>query len=250
MIILKATDVVKRFSGNTVLNGCSLELDEGKIYQLIGPNGSGKTTLINTIAGMYKPDKGKIMFKDVDITKMDPYHTFMTGLVRTWQIPQPFIELTTRENMMVAKNGKGESFGTVMLPTKWSDEEFTNDMSSTDVLKMINLIKKEGIQSKGLSGGQQKLLELGRAIMTNVKLILMDEPIAGVNPTLAHEIFDQITNMCRKENITFLIVEHRLDISLQYTDHVFAMNNGTIIAEGDSEEILKHPKVIESYIGK
>ena len=250
MIILKVKDIVKRFGGNTVLNDCSLELDEGKIYQLIGPNGSGKTTLINTIAGMYKPNKGKVMFKDIDITNMDPYHTFMAGLVRTWQIPQPFIELTTRENMMVAKSGKGESFGTVMLPTKWSGEEFTNDISSTDVLKMINLIKKDGIQSKGLSGGQQKLLELGRAIMTNVKLILMDEPIAGVNPTLAHEIFDQITNMCRKENITFLIVEHRLDISLQYTDHVFAMNNGTIIAEGDSEEILKHPKVIESYIGK
>ncbi len=250
MIILRVQDVVKRFGGNTVLKGCSLELEEGKIYQLIGPNGSGKTTLINTIAGMYKPNSGKIMFKDTDITNTDPYKTFMAGLVRTWQIPQPFIELTTRENMMVSKNAKGESFGTVMLPTRWSGEESSNNISSTNVLTMINLIKKQGIQSKGLSGGQQKLLELGRAIMTNVKLILMDEPIAGVNPTLAHEIFEQIADMCSKENITFLIVEHRLDISLQYTHHVFAMDGGTIIAEGDSEAILKDPKVIESYIGK
>ncbi len=114
---------------------------------------------------------------------------------------------------------------------------------------MVNLVQQKDIQSQNLSGGQLKLLELGRTMMSGAKMILMDEPIAGVNPTLAHDIFEKIHKICAKQKITFLIVEHRLDIALQYADHVFAMDKGKIIAEGNSNDIIKHPKVIESYLG-
>jgi branched-chain amino acid transport system ATP-binding protein len=119
-----------------------------------------------------------------------------------------------------------------------------------EVMDMVNLLEKKDTLSQNLSGGQQKLLELGRAMMSGASMILMDEPIAGVNPTLAHEIFEKISNLCKKQKITFLIVEHRLDIALQYADHVFAMNQGQIIAQGNSDDVIKHPKVMESYLGE
>jgi branched-chain amino acid transport system ATP-binding protein len=116
-------------------------------------------------------------------------------------------------------------------------------------MEMVSLVEQKDISSQNLSGGQQKLLELGRAMMSGASMILMDEPIAGVNPTLAHVIFAKISDLCKKQKITFLIVEHRLDIALQYAGHVFAMDKGKIIAEGSSEDIIKHPKVVESYLG-
>ena len=117
-------------------------------------------------------------------------------------------------------------------------------------MDMVNLTEQKQTASKNLSGGQQKLLELGRAMMSGASMILMDEPIAGVNPTLAHQIFEKISNICKKQKITFLIVEHRLDIALQYADYVFAMNQGKIIVQGSSDEVIKHPKVVESYMGE
>lgn len=234
-----------------VLDGIDMDIEAGRIYQLIGPNGSGKTTLINVISGLLKADEGKIIFDGKDITQMGLFETFSAGMVRTWQIPQPFKSLTTLENFLVSSpENSGEGFLKSILKSRWKkdEEKITDDASG--VMETVSLAEKQHILSQNLSGGQQKLLELGRSMMSDAKLILMDEPIAGVNPTLAHEIFKKIEKICEEQKITFLIIEHRLDIAFQYTEHVFVLNRGEIIVEGTPDEIIRHPKVIESYLGE
>jgi branched-chain amino acid transport system ATP-binding protein len=251
MSILSISGITKHFDGLTVLDGIDMEIEQGKLYQLIGPNGSGKTTLINVVSGLLKPDNGKIIFDGNDITQKGLFDTYNTGLVRTWQIPQPFNTLTTMENFLISSSGNsGESFLNAPLKSKWKNDEKRIADKAMEIMEMVSLVEKKDTISRNLSGGQQKLLELGRAMMSDASMILMDEPIAGVNPTLAHEIFDKISNLCKKQKITFLIVEHRLDIALQYADHVFAMNRGKIIAQGSSDDVIKHPKVMESYLGE
>ena len=251
MSILSVSGVKKSFGGFTVLDGIDMKINEGRVYQLIGSNGSGKTTLINVISGLINPDAGKVIFDSKDITRKGLYETFKAGLVRTWQIPQAFKSLTTMENFLVAsERNSGESFFTAPLKQKWKKDEEDITEQAIRVMETVNLLEKKDILSQNLSGGQQKLLELGRAMMTDAKMILMDEPIAGVNPTLAHDIFKKIGDICKKQKITFLIVEHRLDISLQYVDHVFMTSNGKMIVEGKPEDVVKHPKVIESYMGE
>lgn len=251
MSILSISGITKNFGGLTVLDGIDMEIEQGKLYQLIGPNGSGKTTLINVVSGLLKPDDGKIIFDGTDITQKGLFDTYKTGLVRTWQIPQPFNTLTTMENFLISSSGNaGESFLIAPLKSKWKNDEKRIADKAMEIMEMVSLVEKKDTTSQNLSGGQQKLLELGRAMMSDASMILMDEPIAGVNPTLAHEIFDKISGLCKKQKITFLIVEHRLDISLQYADHVFAMNRGKIIAQGSSDDVIKHPKVMESYLGE
>lgn len=251
MAILSISGITKSFGGHTVLDGVDMEIQQGKIYQMIGPNGCGKTTLINVISGLLKPDSGKIIFDGADITNEGLYETYKKGLVRTWQIPQPFTSLTTMENFMIsASRNRGESFLYAPLKSKWESDEKKISDDVMEIMEMVNLLEKKDTPSKNLSGGQQKLLELGRAIMSEAKIILMDEPIAGVNPTLAKEIFGKIVNICKKNNITFLIIEHRLDIALQYVEHVFAMDGGQIITQGSPQEVIKDPRVMESYLGK
>ena len=251
MSILSISGITKHFGGLTVLDGIDMEIEQGKLYQLIGPNGSGKTTLINVVSGLLKPDDGKIIFDGTDITQKGLFDTYKTGLVRTWQIPQPFNTLTTMENFLISSSGNaGESFLIAPLKSKWKNDEKRIADKAMKIMEIVSLVEKKDTISQNLSGGQQKLLELGRAMMSDASMILMDEPIAGVNPTLAHEIFDKISSLCKKQKITFLIVEHRLDIALQYADHVFAMNRGKIIAQGSSDDVIKHPKVMESYLGE
>ncbi len=251
MGILSISGIRKHFGGISVLDGINMELEVGKIYQLIGPNGSGKTTLINVVSGLLKPDEGKITFDGHDITQKGLYATYNTGLVRTWQIPQPFTNLTTMENFLISSSGNsGESFLMAPLKSKWKNDEKKIIDDAAGIMEMVSLLEQKDTLSQNLSGGQQKLLELGRAMMSGASVILMDEPIAGVNPTLAHEIFAKISDLCKKQKITFLIVEHRLDISLQYADYIFAMDRGKIIAKGSSDDVIKHPKVMESYLGE
>lgn len=250
MAILSVSGIRKHFGGYDVLDGIDMEIQKGKIYQLIGPNGCGKTTLINVISGLLRPDEGKVMFDNTDITNKGLYETYKLGMVRTWQIPKPFANLTVMENMMISGVGNsGESFLYAPLKPKWRNDEITIAETAQKIMDMVGLSEKSDTYGQNLSGGQQKLLELGRAMMSDAKMILMDEPIAGVNPTLARDIFEKILEICRKQEITFLIIEHRLDIALQYVEHVFAMDSGKIIAEDSPEQITKNPKVMESYLG-
>jgi len=250
MSVLSINGVRKSFGGLLVLDGVNMELEEKKLYQLIGPNGSGKTTLINVISGLLKPDEGSIVFDGKDITQLGQFETYKTGLVRTFQIAQPFAKLTTLENLMTAGGeNPGESFLKAPFRGSWTQEEKKIMEKAFEMMGTVNLLNQWEIESQNLSGGQLKLLELARALMTGSKMILMDEPIAGVNPTLAHEIFEKIRKIVIEEGKTFLIIEHRLDIALQYADHIFAMDKGKIVAQGNPDEIINHPKVIESYLG-
>lgn len=250
MALLSIKNVGKHFDGNVVLKSIDLELEGGRIYQLIGPNGSGKTTLVNVISGVLKPNSGTITFDGHDITGMEPHQIYEYGLVRSFQIPQPFVNLNVNENLMTATTeNPGDKYRNAPARPKWVDTEKRLQKKAENLMDMVNLGKVTNNLSSNLSGGQMKLLELGRIMMSGAKMIFMDEPIAGVNPKLAHDIFEKISLICVEHDITFLVIEHRLDISFQYVDYVYATNLGKIIAEGTPEEIQNNPAVIESYLG-
>ncbi len=167
MSILSISDITKNFGGLTVLDGIDMEIEQGKLYQLIGPNGSGKTTLINVVSGLLKPNDGKIIFDGIDITQKGLFDTYKTGLVRTWQTPQPFNTLTTMENFLISSSGNaGESFLMAPLKLKWKDDEKRIADKAMEIMEMVSLVEKKDILSQNLSVGQQKLLELGRAMMS------------------------------------------------------------------------------------
>jgi len=246
-MILETLNLSKFFDGLKALNGVNIRVNRNTITLIIGPNGSGKTTLINVISGFYKASQGKVIFEGRDITNKPPHEIYRLGIVRTFQIPQPLRKLTVLDNLLIANVHPGEGVFSSLIRSKWMGFEEELVEKAFEILKLLKLDHLWDVESYKLSGGQLKLLEIGRALMTNPKMIIMDEPIAGVAPDLAHEILKRLVKL--KERITFLIVEHRLDIILKYTDYVYAMANGRVIAEGVGEEIVRNPKVVEVYLG-
>ncbi|MCD6341290.1 MAG: ABC transporter ATP-binding protein [Thaumarchaeota archaeon] len=248
--ILRTQDLVKSFGGLVAVNGVSLNIQEKSITMLIGPNGSGKTTFINLISGLYKPDRGKVFFNGKEITGLPPHDVFKLGLVRTFQIPQPFRKLTVLENLLVTyPNNPGERFLGSLRRGKWMKVEEEAAEKAVKILDLLNLGHLWNQEAAKLSGGQMKLLEMGRALMADARLLVMDEPVAGVNPALAHEIFKTLRELRDELGITLFLVEHRLDIALQYTDYVYVMANGSIISSGEPKEVMVDPEVIEAYLG-
>jgi len=232
------------------VNGVSLEVEEKSITMLIGPNGSGKTTFINLVNGVYKPDKGRIFFNGREITGLPPHEVFKLGIARTFQIPQPFRKLTVLENLLAAyPRNPGETFLNVLRRRWWRRVEEETSEKAFRILTLLNLDHLWDQEASKLSGGQMKLLEIGRALMADAKLLVMDEPVAGVNPTLAHEIFKTLRELRDRLGITLFLVEHRLDIALQYTDYVYVMANGSIISGGEPKQVMMDPQVIEAYLG-
>ncbi len=249
--ILKAENVVKTFGALRALDGVTVEVPRGKITLLIGPNGSGKTTLMNVLSGVLKPDSGRVILDGEDITGLEPHERFRRGLVRNFQIPRLFAGLLVLENAAFARHGNpGEGVFTGIIKRLWRDFE---EETVRRAVRLITFTRIRHLWDKKpgeLSGGQMKLLEITRSLMPdNAKVVLMDEPTAGVNPTLAHEIFRRIQQIRDERGITFLIVEHRLDIATGYVDYAYAMAYGKVVAYGTPEEVLNHPKVIESYLG-
>lgn len=250
MEILRIENLKKAFGGLMALNGVHMRVDPQTMTLLIGPNGSGKTTLINVVCGVYEPDGGKVQFNGIDITGLPPHRIYEEGIVRTFQIPQPFTNLSVRENLLTAYRAHpGESFLRAPLKSLWKDEEKEAMRRATALMKQLELEQIKDNPAHECSGGQMKLLEIGRALMSGATMILIDEPIAGINPVLAHKIMEQMTQLVEKLGITFLYVEHRLDIALEYADQIFAMGNGEIIAQGSPEIVTSDPSVIESYLG-
>jgi branched-chain amino acid transport system ATP-binding protein len=248
--LLEVKDLKKSFGSLKALDGVDLEVDAQKVSILIGPNGSGKTTLINAVSGFYKPDSGSVLFEGMDVTGFPPYKLYARGMGRTFQIPNLFWKLTVLENVLIAEKGNpGESFYRSLLKRKWVKAETDATERAIKLLGLLGLGKIWNKKAINLSGGQMKLLELARALMSGSRLILLDEPISGVNPTLAHDIFARILNLRDDLGVTFLIVEHRLDIALSYVDNVTAMAFGRVVAAGKPELVMADPKVIEAYLG-
>jgi branched-chain amino acid transport system ATP-binding protein len=247
---LEVRELKKAFGNLKALDGVSLGVEAKKVHILIGPNGSGKTTLINAISGFYTPDSGAVVFDGHEITGVPPYAAYRLGMARTFQVPNLFWKLTVLENVMVADKGNpGESFLRAPFKGRWVKHEEEATERALKVLELLGLTKVWKNPAQNLSGGQMKLLEMGRVLMSGAKLILLDEPISGVNPTLAHEIFGRILKLRDELGVTFLIVEHRLDIALSYVDSITAMAFGKVVAEGKPELVMADPKVIEAYLG-
>lgn len=248
--ILKVRDVTKCFGGLIAVAGVSMDIEKNTLTILIGPNGSGKTTLINLVTGVYKPDGGKIFFNGTDITGLPSHKIFRLGISRTFQIPQPFRKLTVLENLLtVHPDNPGEGFVSALKRNKWMKFEENIVEKAFELLKLLKLDHLWDQEAEKLSGGQMKLLEVGRALMTDTKLLIMDEPIAGVNPVLAHEIFKTLRRLKDEKNITILAVEHRLDIALRYVDYVYVMAAGSMIMSGKPEEVISDRRVIDAYLG-
>ena len=259
--ILSIEGIRKSFGSLHALDGVSLDVEEGKISILIGPNGSGKTTLINVISGLYKPDSGRTFFKGQDITSLAPYELYDKGLARTFQIPALFWKLTVLENLLVAeKDQPGERFIKSILPSGlaswkelrtplWESSEVHAVEKASRIMGLLGLSRIWDQPAYLLSGGQMKLVEMGRALMSDASLLMLDEPVSGVNPTLAHDIFSRILRLRDEFGLTFFIVEHRLDIALKYVDRMFAMALGKLIASGGPDEVMNDKRVIEAYLG-
>ncbi len=248
--LLEVRELKKSFGSLRALDGVTLDIEAKKVSILIGPNGSGKTTLINAISGFIEADSGTVTFDGKSITGVPPYELYTLGLARTFQIPNLFWKLTVLENVLVAeKRNPGESFLRSLFKRYWVKRESEATERAVKLLELLNLGKVWDAPAFKLSGGQMKLLELGRVLMSGASLIMLDEPISGVNPTLAHEIFGRILKLRDELGVTFLIVEHRLDVALSYVDTVTAMAFGKVVAAGKPELVMADVKVIEAYLG-
>ncbi len=249
MSLLAVENLQKSFGGLHALNGATFDIVPNKINLLIGANGSGKSTLVNTVSGLWAPDGGTVTLRGEDITGLQPDEIFHHGIMRTFQIPRHFANLSVMENMLMAHRGPGEIFRNALTPSRWRHFESEQTKKAITILESIELAHLKDKLSFEISGGQIKLLELGKTLMSKSDIIMLDEPIAGVNPTLALKIFDKIRTMTGS-GITFLIIEHRLDIALRYADYVFVMHEGRIIARDKPDVILDNEDVRESYLGK
>ncbi len=248
---MKCLGLEKRFGGVRAVDGVSLSLKGGVFSLLIGPNGSGKSTLINLIAGHYHPDSGRILMDGRDITHLKPHVRFGIGLVRTFQTARHFPSLTVLDNVLMAAGAtEGENIRVAPIRRIWIRRERELVERALQILELVGLEKLRDQPAGKLSGGQMKLLELGRVLMSGARVILMDEPTAGLNPVIADSVLSHIRRLVSELGLALLLVEHRLDLAMKYADRVLAMFNGRLIAEGSPEEVLTIPDVVESYLGE
>ena len=250
--ILEIKDLSKYFGGLAAVSDCSLKIKKGSITGIIGPNGSGKTTLFNLIAGNLKSSKGKVLFNDEDITNVPSYELFSKGILRTFQIAHEFSNLTVLENlMMVPGNQSGENLMTALLKPKLVEkEEEKIKKKAFEVIEFLNLKHLANELAGNLSGGQKKLLELGRTMMVDAKLVLLDEVGSGVNRTLLKDLGTAILRLNREKGYTFCMIEHDMDFISRMCNPVIVMSDGSVLFEGSSEEVKKNERVIESYLGR
>ena len=248
---LTIANVDKHFGGITALNGCSFKVMKKSITGLIGPNGSGKTTLFNVIGGIYKPDKGIVNFNSKKIDGLKPYQIVGEGIVRTFQITRIFPEMTVLENLKVAPQHQlGEKLLYGLLKTaSVKEQEKEIEKRAIDLLNFVGLSKLKDENGRNLSFGQQKLLELTRALMSEPQLLLLDEPFAGVNLTMVKYLIELILELRQKQGKTILIIEHNIRALMTLVDKVVVLNLGEKIAEGTPKEIQENERVIEAYLG-
>ncbi|HNQ49512.1 MAG TPA: ABC transporter ATP-binding protein [Hydrogenophilus thermoluteolus] len=252
MALLELEQIVMAFGGFRAVDGVSLKVEPGTITGLIGPNGAGKTTLFNVIAGAYQPTAGRIRFDGEEITRLRTDERFHRGLVRTFQIPHEFPRLTVLENLMVVppKQPGEHLWANWFTPGEVARTEAEVRQKAIDVLAFLELTHVMNERAGNLSGGQKKLLELGRTMMTNAKLVLLDEPAAGVNRTLLRNLEEKIQILNREWNYTFILIEHDMEMIEKLCDPVICMAEGKVLIEGDFATVRNDPRVLEAYLGE
>jgi len=250
--MLKIKDLNKSFGGLKAVNNVNLEVKKNSITGLIGPNGAGKTTLFNTIAGLYAPENGEIYLEGKNIAGLKPHELFNMGVLRTFQIAHEFSSLTVLENlMMVPGNQRGEKLIYALFSdksVKQQEEEIRS--KAIEVIEFLNLKHLTQEIAGNLSGGQKKLLELGRTMMVEANLVLLDEVGAGVNRTLLNEISDAILRLNKERNYTFFVIEHDMDLIEKICDPVIVMAEGSVLFEGKFLDVKSNEEVIEAYLGR
>ncbi|MEM0337364.1 MAG: ABC transporter ATP-binding protein [Candidatus Caldarchaeum sp.] len=242
--------VSKSFKGLKALDEISINIKPGHIYGIIGPNGSGKTTLFNIITGVLKPDSGQVIFDGRRIDVLEPNSIYNLGITRSFQLPTLWLNMSVAENLMLPpKQQVGENLRKAFFKKAWE----TQDMQLSDMVwQTLETLKLKQValnKSSEISGGQMKLIELGRTMMSNPKLVLLDEPTAGVNPALALEIFKIIKEIKQSMGLTYVIIEHRYDMLFANADYIYLLNEGKVVSEGSPEKVINDPVLAEVYLG-
>jgi neutral amino acid transport system ATP-binding protein len=249
--ILEVREVVKRFGGIGAIDGATLDVKEGSITALIGPNGAGKTTLFNVVTGFYSGERGFVSFQGRSILGRPPYAIARLGMVRTFQITKALARMPVIDNMMLAaKDQPGESLRNVLFrPRKVRYHERGVRRQALELLEVFDLNGLANEYAGTLSGGQRKLLELARALMTSPQLLLLDEPMAGINPVLGARLLDHMQRLRAERGVTFLFIEHDMEVVMGHSDRVIVMAEGRVIADDSPEEVRKNQRVIDAYLG-
>ena len=249
--MIKVENLHRHFGGFHAVDGASLEIREGSITGLVGPNGAGKTTLFNVIAGVLPPTSGRVTMAGEDITGTSPHELFHKGLLRTFQIAHEFSSMTVRENlMMVPGSQSGETLWNTWFGRKRiADEERALQVKADEVLEFLTVDHLRDEKAGNLSGGQKKLLELGRTMMVDARIVFLDEVGAGVNRTLLNTIGDAIVRLNKERGYTFCMIEHDMEFIGRLCDPVIVMAEGKVLAEGTIDEIKANEQVIEAYLG-
>lgn len=251
MPLLSIQGLVKDFGGLRAVNHCTFDVKHGTITGLIGPNGAGKTTLFGLVSGFHTPDAGRVYLKGEDITGLPPHQVFRKGLSRTFQIPREHKSMTVTENLMLVPKGQiGERFwNPVLRPGAVRAQERALREKAREVLEFVELTHMADQPAGAMSGGQKKLLELARTLMADPVMVLLDEPAAGVNPTLMGKIREKIEQLNSERGITFLLIEHDMPLVMGLCDPVVVMNQGAKLIEGPPELVRNDPQVLEAYLG-
>jgi branched-chain amino acid transport system ATP-binding protein len=250
---LRVEGLRKEFGGITAVDGATFSVDQGSLTGLIGPNGAGKSTTFNCITGVHEPTGGHVHFKGEEITGLRPNQIATRGLVRTFQIARELEEMTVLENMMLAPRGQmGESLYRSVLPGlrgRVREQEAALRERVWETLELFEIDHLAREEAGNLSGGQRKLLEMARVLMTDPEMVLLDEPLAGVNPSLEVKLLDRVHDL-RDQGYTFLLVEHDMDVIMNNCEHIIVMHQGRVLAEGDATDIKNDDRVIEAYLGE
>ena len=249
--MIEVHDLHNPFGGFRAVDGASLRIELGSITGLIGPNGAGKTTLFNVIAGVLPPTAGRVTMDGEDITGLPPHDLFDKGLLRTFQIAHEFGSMTCRENLMMVPNGQsGEALWNTWFGRKRiADEERALRAKADEVMDFLTISQIADLRAGEVSGGQKKLLELGRTMMVDAKIVFLDEVGAGVNRTLLYTIADAIKQLNQERGYTFVVIEHDMEFIDRICNPVICMAEGKVLAEGTLDEIKANEQVIEAYLG-
>jgi branched-chain amino acid transport system ATP-binding protein len=249
-LVLEVDGLRKSFGALTATDDASFSVERGTITGLIGPNGAGKSTLFNLVSGFYKPDAGSVTVNGVDVTGIEPYEVADYGLIRTFQTPRKLEGMTVREAMLVGpRNQPGESFRNLFLnPGAVEERERANLERAERILEEFEIDHLATQPATKISGGQMKLVELARAMLAEPELLLLDEPAAGVNPTLRNKLADQIRRL-NEQGTTFLLIEHDMDFVMKLADPVIVLDQGSVLMEGSPGEVQSDERVIDAYLG-